>query len=136
MKRNKKILIILILVLTPLTIALTIGINAKFFHRDAVAGTEGSYEPKVYITPYGRCYHISTCSYVTNVEPIGIYAAQKRSYRACSRCKGIPSGTIWVEGIEPQKEQNCYITSFIISSFIFGVIGIILFDKLSNDSDL
>ncbi len=119
MKLNKKIvvisLIVVICVIIPIHIGLGIFFNNKFFHKDAIQGTEGHYEPKVYITPTGECYHTFSCSYITRTYEIGVYQAKEKGYRPCSHCGGKSKGEIFIEGIEPQPEHNNYFGSFVLS---------------------
>lgn len=124
MKTNKIIRwIVYIATLTIIWISCGLLFNYLLFHKDAVDGTTGHYEPKVYITPTGKCYHTFTCNYTTTICEIGLYQAEQKGYRACSHCKGVYYDTIWIEGTNGQVEKDDYITSFILALILDIPIG-------------
>ena len=64
-------------------------------------------EPKVYVTEYGEKYHSYGCQYLReSCIAIGIYKAQSKGYTACSKCRGIPSGTIMEWGIISDNDSS------------------------------
>ena len=117
--------IIMAICLVAIFIGLGFIINAEKYHRDEIVGQEGWYEPRVYITPTGECYHVDHCSYITTNWAIGLYEAQERGYRACQHCGGHPDGQILVGYIKHVPEENNYLASFGIALIPTAIIGFI-----------
>ncbi|MBQ7880318.1 MAG: hypothetical protein IJ358_00545 [Clostridia bacterium] len=136
MKYSKKFkLVIIFIVLVLAFVGFGLLFNACFFHKNATQGTDGHYEPKVYITPTGKCYHQHTCSYTTNISPVGLYEAQRRGYKSCSYCGGETHETIWIEGIKAKPVENNYILSFSISFILISIAGIYIYGKANNQQN-
>lgn len=107
-KRIVKIVLIVILII-GVNILFTFLINSLFFKH-----TEGL----VYRTRTGGCYHSPGCGYLhSSAIAMGIEQARKSSLSACSRCGGIPNGTIIV---------NNYFGSWAIFASIVFVIGLLI----------
>ena len=136
MKRGKIIkLVTLSIIWIVVLIGLGLFINAKFFHKEAVAGAESHFEPMVYITPYGECYHTSDCSYIKRKSSIGLYQAQERGYRSCLHCEGEAEGEIWINGTPDIPTQNNYLASFVTSFVITIPVGLIILSKIVESED-
>lgn len=104
-------------------------INFCFFHADPVPATEGHYEERVYITPYGACYHTENCSYIDRKWAISIASAKERGYTACKHCKG-KTFQFWIDGTPAQLEKNNYLFSFGISTILVFSISFFTFLRL------
>lgn len=88
---------------------LTLLINFVFFRH---------YEPLVYRTEYGECFHAEGCQYLYNSKiPIGLKQAKNVGLYACSVCNGASKDSILING---------YGESLVISIIIFFVIIAIL----------
>lgn len=134
MKYNKKAkLIIIFIVLSLAFISLGFIINACFFHKKISSITTiGHYEPQVYITPSGKCYHNDSCSYITTISPIGLYQAQSRGFKACLHCDGVPCGNIWIEESKQSDYTNNYLLSFTISFVLIYMVIYVLLNKITE----
>jgi len=132
--------IIMAICLVAIFIGLGFFINYEKFHSPAIQGQEGWYEPLVYVTPYGECYHREHCSYITTKREIGLYQAQDRGYRACQHCGGGSSEEILVGHIEARPEENNYLAAFGIASIPTLIIGFIwlcvIFEKEENEKKI
>ncbi len=116
---------------TILFIHVGFNINDTYFHKDYIPAEEGYYDYKVYITPYGECYHSENCSYINRKSEIALLKAINKGYRKCSHCHGTSSEKMWVEGVEEQKEKNNYILSFTISFIIiWGIAASIIINYI------
>lgn len=130
MNKQTKTLILLFLFISTL-ITLSLLINDLFFH-EVIISKDYHYEPKVYITKYGECYHNEFCSYIETKFETGLYKAQNKGYKKCSHCYGTPNDTILISELY-LSESNDYFNSFIISfsltNFLFETIKIIINTK-------
>ncbi len=109
-EENKELLKIILIVLGIIGVAilLTILINNSLFSH-----TEGL----VYRTETGSKYHSPGCGYLWNSAiAMGYEQAKKSSLGACSRCGGIPKGTIIV---------NNYFAAFLIALTIMIVLFVL-----------
>ena len=87
-------------------------------------------EARVYVTNYGDCYHSSDCSYLhSSRNAIGKNKARSQGYYACSRCNGIPSGTIeetYYQLVEKDMTSEIVwgsiVGGFIVSAIIYVLI--------------
>ena len=78
-------------------------------------------EPRVYVTDHGECYHTSGCHYLQSRNAIGLDKAKSQGYRACSYCKGVPSGTIDVNYYKTEIKDIT--NDVVIQSIIFASIS-------------
>ncbi len=78
-------------------------------------------EARVYVTNYGDCYHSSDCSYLhSSRNAIGKNKARSQGYYVCSRCNGIPSGTI--EETYYQQVEKDMTSEIVWGSIVGGVV--------------
>ncbi len=83
-------------------------------------------EPRVYVTQYGECYHSSGCHYLNRSKiERGLYDARSEGYRACSYCKGRPSGTITVTYFE--KEAKDTTGKVAVRSAVFASFTVVIY---------
>lgn len=133
MKHNKKTkLIIIFIALSLAFVGLGFIINACFFQKITTIVTTGHYEPQVYITPSGNCYHNDSCSYITSISPIGLYQAQSRGFTACLHCDGLPCGSIWIKETKHSDYSNNYLLSFSISFVLIYSVAYVLLKKVTK----
>ena len=112
-KRIVKI-ILAIAVIIAITVIGTLILNDIAFKH-----TEGL----VYRTRTGDCYHTIGCGYLRSQIPMGIEQAKASTLRVCSRCGGVPKGTI---------EVNNYAAAACIVIFIevaVTIIGFVIYNK-------
>ena len=128
----KKIGLYLMISLAMITIIMGISFwgNAKNPTYESVPYTVE--EARVYITDYGECYHSSTCSYLhSSRNAIGKNKARSQGYYACSRCNGIPNGTIDVTYYQRVEKDmtNEIIWGSIVGGLVVSAIIYVLIPK-------
>lgn len=115
---NKK-RIIKIIVIVAAIIAITV-IGTLILNDIAFKHEEGL----VYRTRTGDCYHTIGCGYLRSQIPMGIEQARSSTLRACSRCGGIPKGTIEVNNY-PAAVAIVFLIEIVIT-----IIGFVIYNKL------
>lgn len=94
-------------------------------------------EARVYVTDYGECYHSSTCSYLhSSRNAIGKNKARSQGYYACSRCNGIPNGTIDVTYYQRVEKDmtNEIIRGSIVGGLVIGAIIYLILPKEEKEA--
>ena len=77
------------------------------------------YEPCVYVTNTGDCYHSKNCHYLYSSRAIGLEVAKDKGYKCCSSCYGKSTTQIRV-----QDTFVSLLVSFMIVSGVMIIVAV------------